>query len=58
MRRRVDFIGSGYECVEFIFVDTPTMTEAHEAAENWYKETNQTFHYCHTEIPREYAYNE
>lgn len=37
MLRRVEFIGSGYECVRFVMVDTPTMAEAYEAAENWYR---------------------
>ena len=58
MLRRVDFIGSGYECVRFVMVDTDTMAEAIEAAEKWYKETGQDFHYCELEIPKEYAYNE
>lgn len=58
MERRVEFIGSGYEVVRFIMVDTPTMAEAYEAAERWYKETGQDFHYCEMEIPKEYAFNE
>lgn len=58
MLRKVEFIGSGYEVVRFVMVDTPTMAEAYEAAEKWYKETGQDFHYCEMEIPKEYAYNE
>lgn len=58
MLRRVEFIGSGYESVRFFMVDTPTIAEAYEAAEKWYKETGQNFHYIGMEIPKEYAYNE
>lgn len=58
MLRKVEFIGSGYEVVGAVMVDTPTMAEAYEAAEKWYKETGQNFHYCEMEIPKEYAYNE
>lgn len=58
MERKVEFIGSGHEVVRSVMVDTPTMAEAYEAAEQWYKETNQNFHYCEMEIPKEYAFNE
>ena len=57
MVRRVDFVGSGYECVRFVFVDTETVPDALVAAERWYKETGQDFHYIGMEIPKEYAFN-
>ena len=58
MLRKVEFIGSGYEVVGSVMVDTPTMAEAYEVAEKWYRETGQDFHYCEMEIPKEYAFNE
>lgn len=57
MLRKVEFIGSGYEVVKFVMVDTETMAGAIAAAQQWYQETGQDFHYCEMEIPKEYAFN-
>lgn len=48
--KKVYFIGSGYEIVKFIFVNATTNSEALEKAEQWYKETKQSFYYIEMEI--------
>lgn len=49
--KRVHFIGHGYESVRFILVEEElTSAEAFAKAEEWYKETNQSFDYVEMEI--------
>lgn len=52
MRYKVEFLGSGYEVVKFVFVEAQTMSEAFAKAETMY-----TGPYCGMEIPKEYAFN-
>lgn len=58
MVRKVEFIGSGYEVVGWVFVDTEYAHLAFDAAEKWYEETGQSFPYCDIEIAEGYSYNE
>lgn len=50
-KKRVHFIGSGYESIHFITVDEDMPNnEAFEKAEEWYRTTGQTFKYMEMEI--------
>lgn len=55
MKKRVHFIGSGYESIHSIVVDEETPnSEAFKIAEEWYKSTGQTFKYMEMEIGQAY----
>lgn len=50
MKKRVYFIGHGYESVRFVIVEAETNSEAFAKADEWYKTTGQTFDYVDLEI--------
>lgn len=51
-KRRVYFLGHGYECVRFTIVEADTNFSALEKAEDWYKTTGQTFDYVELEVDK------
>lgn len=50
--KRVHFIGSGYESVKFVMVEAETQNEAIDKANEWYKDTKQTFPYNEIECEK------
>lgn len=50
MTKKVFFIGSGYECVKFVFVEAETNREAFQKAMELYRESGWNFHYNELEI--------
>ena len=50
MTKKVLFIGSGYECVKFVFVEAETNREAFQKAKELYQQNGWSFHYCELEI--------
>lgn len=52
MRKRVHFIGSGYESVRFVIVDAETNGEAIRRALEEYERNGWDFHYCELEVER------
>jgi hypothetical protein len=48
--KRVFFIGNGYECIKFVYVEAETNAEAFLKAEEWYNSNNQKFDYIELEI--------
>ena len=51
-RRRVHFLGHGYESVRFVIVEADTNLSALKKAEDWYKSTGQTFDYVELEVDK------
>lgn len=47
---RVDFLGSGYECVRFVHVVAPTPGDALQTAMEWYLSSDQDFDFIGLEI--------
>lgn len=52
MKRRVFFLGHGYECVRFVIVEADTRASALQAAEQWYNSTSQAFSYMELEVDK------
>ena len=52
VKRRVHFIGHGYESVRFVIVEADTNLSAIEKAEEWYKATGQTFDFVELEVDK------
>lgn len=50
--KRVHFIGSGYESIQFVFVDAETNSEAISKAIEEYKRNGWSFRYCEIEVDR------
>ena len=50
--KKVYFIGSGYECIKFIFVEADTDGDALEKALEWYEATGQNFHYMELDVAK------
>ena len=50
--KRVFFIGSGYECVKFVYVEADTPAQAIRAAENLYKDNGWNFPYNEIEVDK------
>lgn len=51
-KRRVHFIGHGYESIRFVIVEADTNLSALQKAEEWYKATGQTFDYVESEVDK------
>lgn len=52
MKRRVHFIGSGYQSVKFVIIEAETAGEAIDKAVELYKTNKWDFHYCEIEVDK------
>ena len=52
MKKRVHFIGSGYESVKWVMVEAETNGEAIRKAMEEYRINGWTFHFCVIEVDR------
>ena len=52
MKRRVFFLGRGYEYARFVTVKADTKASALQAAEQWYNSTSQAFSYMELEVDK------
>ena len=51
-KRRVFFLGYGYEAIRFVVVEAYTNFDALEKASDWYKTTGQNFDYMCLEVDK------
>lgn len=52
MKKRVHFIGSGYESVKWVMVEAETNGEAIRKAMEEYRRNGWIFHFCEIEVDR------